>query len=352
MNKDKWNEICFLLSENIKKDISESSFEQNVIQALSVLGWKQFYGDFEIRPTYQLGAANRLTPDFVVKSLDNHKLFVIEIKQPNIPINSIFQQQLFSYIRLLRLEYGILIGEVIQIFYDGVLSKQEDPILLDTIRFERNSDKGEIFVKLFSKESFNFDSLHEYTAQSLKEINREKEIKVLLNKILSENYKEKVFSLMKQDLISEYDGELLDSVLNKLKIEITTKVQNVVNNSNASKAFNLVSKKLSKEIESKTEQNDIRILDLIHEKLLSVGDILSMSYGLRGSEKKTYYAEVLEDGSLKVLGKIYKASSYAAVACINDAGSSREHANGWTSWKTKDGKTLNQLRQLIKYRSI
>jgi hypothetical protein len=231
MNNEKWSEICFLLSENVKKDISENSFEQNVIQALRVLDWKQVSGDYEIRPSYQIGAANRITPDFVIKSSDNHKLFVIEIKQPNIPLTSTFQQQLFSYMRQLKLEYGILIGQAIQIFYDGSLAQQEDPVLLDTIRFERNSEKGENFVELFSKGSFNFDLLNEYTLQSLKKIYRRQDFKLLLNKISSEDFKENVFNLIKQEFISEYDGELIDSVLNELNIEIIIKNKSGENNS-------------------------------------------------------------------------------------------------------------------------
>jgi len=223
MNNDKWNEICFLLSENIKSDISENSFEQNVIQALRVLGWKQFSGDFEIRPSYQIGAANRITPDFVIKSSDNHKLFVIEIKQPNIPLTSTFQQQLFSYMRQLKLEYGILIGQGIQIFYDGNLAEQEDPVLLETIRFEKNSEKGENFVQIFSKENFNTELLKEFTLNALKKINRKEEFKRLKNKILSDNYKDKLNELIKQDFISEYDGELIASVLTELRIEIIEK---------------------------------------------------------------------------------------------------------------------------------
>jgi hypothetical protein len=237
MNNEKWNEICFLLSENVKKDISENSFEQNVIQALRVLDWKQFSGDYEIRPSYQIGAANRITPDFVIKSSDNHKLFVIEIKQPNIPLTSTFQQQLFSYMRQLKLEYGILIGQAIQIFYDGPLAQQEDPVLLDTIRFKRDSEKGENFVELFSKGSFNFDLLNEYTLQSLKKINRRQDFKLLLNKISSEDFKENVFNLIKQEFISEYDGELIDSVLNELNIEISIKNKFGENNSGQTSHF-------------------------------------------------------------------------------------------------------------------
>lgn len=223
MKNDKWNEICFLLSESIKSDTSENSFEINVIQALRVLDWKQFSGDFEIRPSYQIGAANRITPDFVIKSADNYKLFVIEIKQPNIPLTSTFQQQLFSYMRQLKLEYGVLIGQGIQIFYDGNLAEQEDPVLLETIRFEKNSEKGENFVQLFSKENFNKESLKEFTLNAIKKINRKEEFKKLKNKILNDNFKDKLNELIKQDFINEYDGELINSVLAELRIEIIEK---------------------------------------------------------------------------------------------------------------------------------
>ena len=68
MNKEKWKEICFHLFENIKYDISESEFEKNVIQSLSVLGWKEYSGDVEVRPSFPIGAINKITPDFIIKS--------------------------------------------------------------------------------------------------------------------------------------------------------------------------------------------------------------------------------------------------------------------------------------------
>lgn len=223
MNNEKWNEICFLLSENIRTDISESDFEQNVVQALRVLDWKEYSGDIEIRPSFQVGAANRITPDFVIKNSDNRKLFVIEIKQPNIPLNSRFQQQLFSYMRQLKLEYGILIGQGIQIFYDGDLAKQEDPILLETIKFTKDNEKGLKFVEIFAKENFNQESLRNFTLNGLKKLNRREEHKELTKKLLDENYQEKISELIKQDFLDEYDGELIESVLENLRIEIRAK---------------------------------------------------------------------------------------------------------------------------------
>tara|TARA_R110002051_G_scaffold4043_10_gene21478 strand:+ start:32 stop:1018 length:987 start_codon:yes stop_codon:yes gene_type:complete len=223
MNNEKWNEICFLLSDNIRTDISESDFEQNVVQALRVLDWKEYSGDIEIRPSFQVGAANRITPDFVIKDSDNRKLFVIEIKQPNIPLNSRFQQQLFSYMRQLKLEYGILIGQGIQIFYDGDLAKREDPILLETIKFTKDNEKGLKFVEIFAKENFNQESLRNFTLNGLKKLNRREEHKELTKKLLDENYQAKISELIKQDFLDEYDGELIESVLENLTVEIRAK---------------------------------------------------------------------------------------------------------------------------------
>ncbi len=223
MNSEKWNELCFLLSDKININISENDFEQNVLQSLRVLNWKEYLGDIDVRPSFQIGASNRIIPDFVIKNSNEQKLFVIEIKQPSLPLNSNFQQQLFSYMRQLKLEFGILIGQGIQIFYDGTLSQQEDPILLDTIKFEKDNKKGIRFTQLFDKENYTYEALEEFTKESLKRIDKKKDFKILTNKILSSSFKENINRLIKQEFIGEYDGELVDSVLNNLKIEIHNK---------------------------------------------------------------------------------------------------------------------------------
>lgn len=222
MNKEKWNEIAYLLSENLQTDLSETDFGQKVIQALRILDWKEYKGEIEKEHSLQFGSVNKLRPDFIIKS-DDKRLFVIEIKLPTIPINSTFQRQLFSYMRQLKLDYGILIGQAIQIFYDGNLINQEDPILLETIQFKANSEKGEKFVELFCKETYSTELLKSFTLNSLKKINRKEDHKKLTEKILTENYQEKISELIKQDFLNEYDGELIESVLKELKIEIKNK---------------------------------------------------------------------------------------------------------------------------------
>lgn len=89
---------------------------------------------------------------------------------------------------------------------------------------------------------------------------------------------------------------------------------------------------------------DVTLSDLIDVGFLSEGDELSLSYKPRGGKRKTYRGILSANGSITVLEQNYSSLSYAALACIQDAGSERTTVNGWTSWKTKSGKFLAQLR--------
>jgi hypothetical protein len=72
-----------------------------------------------------------------------------------------------------------------------------------------------------------------------------------------------------------------------------------------------------------------------------VGETVYLEYGPRGKPKKTFQGTVKEEG-IEVEGHVY-SPSYAAVYCIQKAGSPRKTANGWVMWKTKDGQYLNDL---------
>jgi len=89
---------------------------------------------------------------------------------------------------------------------------------------------------------------------------------------------------------------------------------------------------------------DVSLVDLIDAGYINEKEELSMTYKPRGGNRKTYKAEVNKDGSMTVLEKKFPSPSYAAMFCIQDTGSDRTTVNGWTSWKTKTGKYLTELR--------
>lgn len=111
---NKWNELCYILSENLPSNISEQLFELKVVQAFEKLGWSQFNNEIIVRESIQLGASNRISPDLVLKSKDKGNLFIVEVKKPTMEVdNSTFKGQLSSYMGIMRLDIGILIGNKI-----------------------------------------------------------------------------------------------------------------------------------------------------------------------------------------------------------------------------------------------
>lgn len=89
---------------------------------------------------------------------------------------------------------------------------------------------------------------------------------------------------------------------------------------------------------------DVSITDLMEESFLTAGAELTMNYKPRGGKQQTFTAKLEPDGSLTVLDESFPSPSYAAIYCIQKAGSNRTTENGWLRWKTQNGKLLAELR--------
>lgn len=224
---ENWNKLCYYLSEKIQTDIPEIEFELIVEKGLEILGWNEFSGDFEIRPNYQLGSTKKsLRPDFLIKSSETgEKLFVVEIKRPKVPLSNQNQIQLSTYMRQFKLEFGILIGPQIQIFYDGELNNKENAILIENIEFKRENEKGKLFTELFSKDKFQKDALNNFAKNSFKKINEEETEKEIKRKVLSNDFRETVLDIIIEKLSIEYDINLVSKVLNNINLEISEKYE-------------------------------------------------------------------------------------------------------------------------------
>lgn len=81
--------------------------------------------------------------------------------------------------------------------------------------------------------------------------------------------------------------------------------------------------------------------DLMQAGLIKEGQKVILEYGPRGKPKKKWEGILRKDG-VELDGSIISLSA-AAVHCIQQAGSSRETANGWIMWKTEDGTYLNEF---------
>jgi len=104
---------------------------------------------------YNLGGREgTLRPDLIIYGNDKKSLIVVEVKRPAEDITRDYIiGQLRSYMRQMKSDFGFLIGSGLRVFYDGSLNPHSDPILLERIDFEKQSEKGITFVKIFNKVS-------------------------------------------------------------------------------------------------------------------------------------------------------------------------------------------------------
>ena len=218
--KEKWAELCFVLSENIKSDISERDFDTQVLRAIEILGWSEFKGEIKKKPAIQVGRQGSLIPDIVINGIDESTLIVIEVKRPMEDLTKDESiGQLKSYMRQLKAEFGFLIGRELRVYYDGHLNPQNDPLLLEKVVFDNSSILGWEFVENFNKFDFIEKKYIPYLKKKIGEFNEKRESKKLTDILLSENTKEKIIKFLEAEY-ADFGKEIFTSVMKSLTVGI------------------------------------------------------------------------------------------------------------------------------------
>ena len=220
---EKWAEICFLLSENINQNLPERDFENQVVRAMEVLGWREFKSEIERQPAVQLGREGILRPDLVVYGNHRKPLIVVEVKRPieNITRDYVIGQ-LRSYMRQMKSDLGFLIGTELRIYYDGSLNPHSDPILLERIAFDKESKAGATFVETFNKTSLLENKHTEYLNNRLRLFNKKHQVDLLIQQLLSFDTKQKVIGYLRNEY-PDIDDETFSEGLQQITIEISKK---------------------------------------------------------------------------------------------------------------------------------
>lgn len=157
-----WNEICFHVKKNLYS--TESDFQTTVEFMLEKLGWSQYKGEIATQITIPVGSSNSVRPDIVIKH-DGKIVLVLELKKANTELSARNSEQLFSYMRLLRLNYGVLLGETLQVFCEQLGSNS--PVKICDILFSDNSDAGAECIEALSKHDFSFTRLNMFCEKCL-----------------------------------------------------------------------------------------------------------------------------------------------------------------------------------------
>jgi len=156
MQDDKrlWAEWCYYLAQKGSID-KEDIFSQKVVTLLEKMGWSQFDKELERERSIQVGSSQTIRSDIILYQKQNKKILVIELKQPGITFNDSFRNQLFSYMRLIRSDAGLLIGSEIEYYHDSPTAPPDSkPCLLFKLSLRQEEKLGPAFVRLITKTNY------------------------------------------------------------------------------------------------------------------------------------------------------------------------------------------------------
>jgi hypothetical protein len=193
-----WEEICYLLSDGINPNILEKDFESQVVRALEVLGWKEFTGEIKRQPELKLGRNTRLRPDIVVYGNTGYPLIVVEVKKPSLIISKDEPaEQLLSYMRQLKTEFGLLVGQRIRFYYDGRENKRRMPLLLKRVDFDKNDRAGHDLVHIFNRTDFLGKNYVQIVNKLFENFTAKRNIRELRGILQEDNTKTKILHFLK-----------------------------------------------------------------------------------------------------------------------------------------------------------
>ncbi len=280
---DKWNEICFLIKEHSKQNSKEAFFQNEVVNIFEKLGWSRYKKEIETEKSIPIGANNRLRLDILI-SLDEQRLFVVELKKPTNQGSERISQQLVSYMLQLKMKFGLFIGENIQLFYDDP-NDNKHPIKLIEIEFSENNEEGNKLIEILKRETFDEQKLIGYCKQKLKEIEENKTLNELIDFFTSTQGYDYVLNLITNDLEAKHSPKIIEDLKNKISIKITDKtyLPKIESSGYSQKMVRVVESYNSNEIESESTKIHKRVPSWLRKPQQTNSQILLTYFELRNN---------------------------------------------------------------------
>ncbi|MBR5254314.1 MAG: hypothetical protein IKV46_04655 [Bacteroidales bacterium] len=221
--KDTWKEIVSDLSCFLTNNSKESEYQREIESCLKQLGWKK--SNNTMIPQYNLhfGSVNSLRIDIVLCK-NEIPILPIEIKRPNVGCKT-KDKQITSYMRQLKSNIGLYIGENIQIYYDVSNNYNENAISVFKVEFSEEDKNGLVFCDLLKYEYFNKERLEQFCKECYEKRIATKNLEQRLTDFFSPvNQQENIKTLIKNKFIEEgFKEEDIENELKDIEINISLK---------------------------------------------------------------------------------------------------------------------------------
>ena len=216
-----WNEICFIANRYKQANASEDFFQIEVENIFEKLGWSRYKGEVVSQKVINVGSAHSVRPDIVI-SENGEYLLTAELKKPGAGFVARNSDQLSSYMRLLRLDCGLLLGASIRVFYD-VPGDGDGPIEIAEIEFTENNADGVRLLDVIKHEGFTRQRLTDYCEARLSFIDARRSAKEIARRLCSEEGAEYIAESVRKSLAEENSEQIASLVVGMLRFEASGK---------------------------------------------------------------------------------------------------------------------------------
>lgn len=182
--QETWKRFVYPLIEDKKQDVEEDTYHRHIENQLMLLGWEPWKGEIIHKQSLRIGNRNRMEPDILV-ARDGEYQFVIEVKRPGNTQAKEEITQLESYMRQLRLDVGIYIGEHIELFYDK--PNTSHVVSVFQLALDLEEKRGARFVELFSKERFSKEEIVDFCKERIQEIQRQNSLNEIKESLIADS---------------------------------------------------------------------------------------------------------------------------------------------------------------------
>ena len=344
--QETWKRFVYPLIEDKKQEVEEETYHRHIENQLMLLGWEPWKGEIIHKQSLRIGNRNRMEPDILVARDDEYQ-FVIEVKRPGNTQAKEEITQLESYMRQLRLDVGIYIGEHIETFYDKPNSNHVVSVFKLAVDLEEK--RGARFIELFSKENFSKEAIEDFCEERIQEIQRQNSLNEIKESLIADAQTQIAESL-KPYLMDKYGGsfseEEIKGMLTTMRFTASadgsrTEPRVVVPKPLPKPKSNLVKCHLTRNADAQGLFNPAdQSLTVLKGSRINPVHVRKISEA--GRKKRDWqFAEYTEEQDGKRIVKEdvhFDTPSGAAQFCVGGS------ANGWNEWKDEDGRELNVYR--------
>ena len=344
--QETWKRFVYPLIEDKKLDVEEETYHRHIENQLMLLGWEPWKGEIIHKQSLRIGNRNRMEPDILVARDDEYQ-FVIEVKRPGNTQAKEEITQLESYMRQLRLDVGIYIGEHIEMFYDKPNTNHVVSVFKWAVDLEEK--RGARFVELFSKDNFSKEAILDFCEERIQEIQRQNSLNEIKESLIADAQTQIAESL-KPYLMDKYGSsfseEEIKGMLSTMRFTASadgsrTEPVVVVPKPQPKPKNNLVKCLLTRNADAQGLFNPAdQSLTVLKGSRINPVHVRKISEA--GRKKRDWqlaeYTEV-QDGKRIVKEDVhFDTPSGAAQFCVGGS------ANGWNEWKDEEGRELNVYR--------